>query len=199
MKLIISASLLLALTCSSLKALEPISLMIPAAATVAADLLTRGKDNTTRVSAIGGAAILGSWYASKRESDAARERFKNYQQGKFQEAWIRANTDWYYSTLDRRSGLPTAFDGHWAMFVGLPDIEAQVAERRTQLPAQVVPTGREDYIAYLNQTAQNQQAVINQEKAKTLIEVPVVKATMPERTVNGITFRPQQREFPTLP
>lgn len=177
------------------------ALVAPVAGAALGAFLSKDRSEGTQVAAAAGGALAG-WIGGKMIEDKnAKERFKMYQLGRYHEAWVRAQTDWYYSTNDRKTGLPVAFDGYWAMFIGLPNIEKDVAAKRAQLPAQFVPAEREAFIEYLNaQGSAPASANPTQNNGGTeVLQVPTTKAIMPARTVNGIDYRPAARQFPRLP
>jgi len=184
---------------ASASALNAQGFLAPAAGAALGAILTQGKSNGVQAGAAAGGALVGYFADSMLKDKAAREKFKAYQLGRYQEAWIRAESDWYYSTLDRKTGLPPAFDGNWAMFIGLPVLEREQMQKRAALPPAAVPAEREAYLAYLQAAtaADTMQSAV--EAAPALIAVPTTKAVVPARTVNGIQYRPSLQEFPRLP
>lgn len=177
-------------------------ILAPVAAGALADILTKNKSTGVRAASVAGAVIVGEVAGKMMNEQKAREKFRAYQLGRYQEAWIRAEQDHYASTLDRRSGLPPAFDGYWAMYTGLKDQELQYEQRRAQLPPTQIPADKDGYLAFISgQIEADGTPVTAQTKAEStnLVEVPTTKAVMPARTVNGIAYRAQEREFPRLP
>ncbi len=173
------------------------SVVVPAVVSGVTTILTKGQSPETRAAIVGGSALVGSLVGKKLDSDAARRQFRSYQLGRYQEAWVRAKVDYYNSTLDTRSGLPPAFDGYWAMNLGLPDREKAMNARRAELPPQYVPGDRESYFAYVEANATTSSEDRREQNKE--IRVPTAKAVMPARVVNGISYRPTVREFPRLP
>lgn len=176
------------------------SVLLPVAGAVAGQVLTRDKPVATQVAAatVGGLAV---GFVGKVMADSkAKEDYRLIQLGRYQEAWIRSNTDWYYATMDRRSGLPPAFDGYWAMYSGLPDVEREFVKRRMAMPDQFVPTARDEYLNYLLLTANGSPAAASTaQQSNDVVVVPTTTAVMPARNVNGVKYRAQVREFPRLP
>jgi len=102
----------------------------------------------------GGAALAGSALGKQIEKKQRQREFEMYQMGRFHEAWVRSETDWYKSTLDRRTGRPPAFDGYWAMDIGMPNgqgiIQAMGGPQTASVPADRETYVRQFWVQLLN-------------------------------------------------
>ena len=109
-------------------------------------MLSTNDDQSTVEKAFitGGAALAGNALANKISKKQKEKEFEMYQLGRFHEAWVRAETDWYDSTLDRRTGRPPAFDGYWAMDIGMPNAQGVIQAMGPQTAS--VPKNRNAYI-----------------------------------------------------
>lgn len=201
MKIIFLSAVLIA-SLAAPAAFGQAELLLGASGAALGEVLSKGSSSTAvRVASVAGGAIVGAVIGDAFEkheaSKDARQRFHDVQLGRYEEAWIRAQTDWYYSTLDRKTGLPPAYNGAWGMFIGLAPIEKDLVLKKEQLPPQTVPAGRDAYINYLLQSVSADAAADNANS--DTIQVPSVTATMPEHTANGITYQARAQEFPQLP
>ncbi len=194
----------LAILSAATSAFGQASIIAPVTTAALTEIFTRGSSSqAVRVGAPIAAGLAGLAggiaYDNYKDSKEAREKFHAYQLGLWHDAWIHNNMDWYYSTLDRKTGLPPAFDGYWAMFVGLPTVEKDVIAKKKNLPPQSVPGNRDAYLDYLLAASTQQEAAAASPDNAGVIDVPTVRATTPQRVRNGVTYEAQTREFPQLP
>ena len=189
--------ILISLSIVSLCQLRAMPIIAPAIGGVVGYLATKGQSSTTQAAAIAGGSLIMGIGQSMFENKQAKRDFHNYQLGMWQEAWIRDQLDWYNSTLDHRSGLPPSYDGHWAMYNGLPEQEAPFVQQREQMPDQFVPSDREAYINYLVERTRRSSSA--NASASQTVEIPTTTTVEPARSQNGVKYRPRVREFPRLP
>jgi len=109
-------------------------------------MLSTNDDQSTVEKALitGGAALAGNVLVNNISKKQKEKEFEMYQLGRFHEAWVRAETDWYDSTLDRRTGRPPAFDGYWAMDIGMPNAQGVIQAMGPQTAS--IPANRDAYI-----------------------------------------------------
>jgi hypothetical protein len=141
-KILTLGSLLLITSFSSATELDTVGTIIGA---VGGILATDDDQSSVEKALItGGAALAGNVIGGMLGKKQREKEFEMYQLGRFHEAWVRAETDWYDSTLDRRTGRPPAFDGYWAMDIGMPNAQGVIQAMGPQTAS--VPANRDAYI-----------------------------------------------------
>jgi hypothetical protein len=162
-------------------------LVIGGLAAGAAAGLTNG-NNTTKAAAALGGAVLGGLIGNAIEKKAQQRDYEAYTLGRYQEAYIQAHSNWYKATLDPMTGRPPAFDGYWAMDIGMPD-QSQIKAMPT---TRLVPTQRSDYESTL-------QTISQKTEGKTATPAATTITTTKRKVINGVEYSPQQVIYPRLP
>ena len=153
----------------------------------AAVALVKG-DTATKALAAGGAAIVGGMVGNYIENKAKQRQLEAYMLGRYQEAYIRAYSPWYKATLNPTTGRPPAFDGYWAMDIGLPDQTAIQPQPTTR----TVSTTRQPYEDSLPKVIEKRE----EEIARAAATSEIISR---RRVVNGVEYAAQRVVYPRLP
>jgi hypothetical protein len=166
------------------------AILLGAGAATLAGAITKGSA-AERAGVAGAAALTGALIGRHLEKKQNQHDLELYMLGRYQEAYIHAFSNWYSATLDPNTGRPPAFDGYWAMDIGLPDQTAIILTP----PTRTAPVNREDY------QTETQVTRTTNKKPKPNVARPAdaIITQARERTFNGVHYTTKEVIYPRLP
>lgn len=148
-----------------------------------------GTNPATQAAYSFGGLAIGTLLDGHLEKKKDQKEFELYMLGRYQEAYIRAYAPWYQATLNPRTDRPTAFDGLWAMNIGVPGAEHNF----TPVPANIPLTKQ-----VFEQTIKPNPIQPKPQPDKLRAASATTARTTPQNQ-NGIQYISQEVIYPRLP
>lgn len=148
-------------------------------------------DPQTRVAASLAGFTAGKLIGNHMDNTQRKRELEAYMLGRYQQAYSHAYDDWYKATLDPTTGRAPAFDGYWAMDIGLM---AQASDQANGY--NLVPTDKISVMELRDELGLDQAPA---PQSTTAAPASVIMVERNAAIEKGVPMRRTQAAYPTLP